>query len=213
MRLAGFIFVLAVISMVTVAARAAELAGGKTAPISKEGVEFFEKHIRPVLVQHCYECHSTQSKKIKGGLVLDSRQGIAKGGENGSVVVPGDPEGSRLLTAIAWSDEDLQMLPKQKLRAQQVEKIQQWSRMGAPDPRDEGGAASKVAKRTTDIESGRTWWAFQPVVESAAPAVRRQDWPRKRIDSFILAKLEGKQLAPSPEADPRTLIQRVYLDL
>src|SRR5215210_7410398 len=94
----------------TVTARAAEN--------SKEGVEFFEKNIRPVLVQQCYECHSSGANKIKGKLVLDSRQGIARGGDNGAVIEAGNPDGSRLITAIRWSDTELQMPPKKKLSAQ-----------------------------------------------------------------------------------------------
>src|SRR5438105_3024476 len=113
------------------------------APITPEGLDLFEKHIRPVLAQYCYECHSTQAKKIKGKLLLDSHQGIVKGGENGPVLVPGEPDASRLITAIRWIDPDLQMPPKQKLSAQQIEKFEQWVRMGAPDPRDDAPATSK----------------------------------------------------------------------
>ncbi len=193
------------IALIAVAARAAE------PPLSKEGVELFEKNIRPVLAQYCYECHSAQAKKIKGKLVLDSAQGIVKGGENGRVIVPGDPEASRLVTAIRWSDADLQMPPKKKLSPQQIEKFEQWVRMGAPDPRDDAPAASKVA--TTNIETGRKWWAFQSVAEVAGPVVRQDAWPKKKIDRFVLAELEAKQIAPSAEADPRTLIQRAYVDL
>src|SRR5256885_14804015 len=97
-------------------------------PAPRGGLELFEKNIRPVLAQYCYECHSAQAKKIKGKLLLDSRQGILKGGENGAVLVAGDPEASRIITAIRWTDPDLQMPPKQKLSAQQIEKFEQWVR-------------------------------------------------------------------------------------
>src|SRR2546421_5936860 len=204
MRASAPIFVLALIAMATPVARAGESPAEQAAPVSKEAVELFEKSIRPVLAQYCYECHSAQAKKIKGKLLLDSRQGILKGGENGAVLVAGDPEASRIITAIRWTDPDLQMPPKQKLSAQQIEKFEQWVRMGAPDPRDDAAGTSKVA--TTNIESGRKWWAFQPVVELPTPTVKKQSWPKKKIDSFFLSELEAKQIAPSPEADPLTFI-------
>src|SRR3954467_1287707 len=139
------------------------------APISNEGREFFEKSIRPVLAQYCYECHSAEAKKIKGKLLLDSRQGVLKGGENGAILVPGDVEASRLIVAIRWTDPELKMPPKQKLSAQQIANFEQWVRMGAPDPRDETAASSIVVKEAISIEKGRNWWAFQPVREIAAP--------------------------------------------
>src|SRR5947207_1162280 len=108
--------ILVLLATTTLAAPAAE-----TAPITPEGRELFEKHIRPVLAQYCFECHSTQAKKIKGKLLLDSHQGLVKGGENGAVLVAGDPDAIRLITAIRWTDPDLQMPPKQKLGAQQIE--------------------------------------------------------------------------------------------
>ena len=107
----------------------------KPAELTKEGVEFFEKHIRPVLAEHCYECHSTQARKVKGKLLLDSQPGIAKGGDSGPIIVPGDVEKSRLIQAIRWTDPDLTMPPKEKLSPQQIEKFEQWVKMGAPDPR------------------------------------------------------------------------------
>src|SRR3954469_8525552 len=113
--------ILLLLSSLPLAARAAESKIAQTAPISPEARELFEKQIRPVLVQRCYECHSAQAKKIKGKLLLDSRQGIVKGGANGAAIVAGDPDASRLITAIRWSDPDLQMPPKEKLSPQQIE--------------------------------------------------------------------------------------------
>ena len=126
--------------------------------VTPEQRTFFEARIRPALVTYCYECHSTQAKKIKGKLLLDSHLGIAKGGENGPVIVPGDAEASRLITAIRWTDPDLQMPPKQKLSPQQIEKFEQWVRMGAPDPRDDAAATSKAS--TTNIENGRSRFSW-----------------------------------------------------
>jgi hypothetical protein len=182
----------------------------KPGALTKEGIEFFEKHIRPVLVEHCYECHSAQAKKVKGRLLLDSQPGIAEGGAGGAVIVPGDVEKSRLIHALRWTDSTLAMPPKGKLSPQQIEKFEQWVKMGAPDPR---AAAGTPKAKTLDVEAGRKWWAFVPLTRTAAPAVKQQAWVRKKIDAFILHDLEAKQLAPSAAADPRTLIQRAYLDL
>src|SRR5580704_9539120 len=109
----------------------------KPVELTKEGVEFFEKFIRPVLAERCYECHSTQARKVKGKLLLDSQPGIAKGGISGPVLVAGDVENSRLIQAIRWTDADFAMPPKGKLSPQQIEKFEQWVKMGAPDPRTE----------------------------------------------------------------------------
>jgi hypothetical protein len=181
------------------------------APLTKEGVEFFEKHIRPVLAEHCYECHSTQSRKLKGQLLLDSQPGISKGGAGGAVLIPGDVEKSRLIQAVRWTDNDLAMPPKGKLSPQQIERLEQWVKMGAPDPRTAAATAKK--SNTLDIDAGRKWWAFLPVVQANVPVVKQEGWPRKKADFFILKELEARQLSPSPAADARTLIQRLYLDL
>jgi hypothetical protein len=111
---------------------------------TKEGVEFFEKHIRPVLAEHCFSCHSARSPKVKGGLLLDSQPGIAKGGTGGPILVAGDVEKSRLIHALRWTDSELTMPPKAKLTPQQIEKFEQWVKMGAPDPR--GTVASEAPK-------------------------------------------------------------------
>jgi len=204
MRRLPCILFLSLVALMSITARAAE-------PASKEGLDLFEKEIRPVLAKYCYECHSAQANKIKGKLLLDTHQGTVKGGENGAVLVPGDPEASRLITAIRWTDPDLQMPPKQKLSDQQVAKFEQWVKMGAPDPRDDATTTTRAP--TTSIEAGRKWWAFQPVAEIALPTIKQQSWPRKKIDGFVLGELEAKGIAPSAEADARTLIQRAYLDL
>src|SRR3954453_2446123 len=152
----------------------------KPGRLAREQVEFFEKFIRPVLAERCYACHSTQARKVKGRLLLDSQAGIAKGGESGPVLVPGNVEKSLLIQAIRWTNADLAMPPKAKLSPQQIERFEQWVKMGAPDPRTE--AALGTAKKGTapDLESGRKWWAFLPVSAMAAPVVKQQGWARKK---------------------------------
>jgi hypothetical protein len=192
-------------------------SGGETAQkpaeLTREGIEFFERHIRPVLAERCYECHSTQARKAKGKLLLDSQPGIAKGGASGPVLVPGDVEKSRLIQAIRWTDADFAMPPKGKLAPQQIERFEQWVKMGAPDPRTESASAAPKKAPAADLAAARKWWAFRPAAEIAAPAVKQPVWARKKIDFFVLQELEAKQLPPSPRADPRALIHRAYLDL
>jgi hypothetical protein len=192
-------------------------SGGQVAPKqlepTKEGIEFFERYVRPILADHCYECHSTQAKKVKGQLLLDSRPGIAKGGASGPVVVPGDIEKSPLIQAVRWTDSDLAMPPKGKLTAEQIARLEHWVKMGAPDPR--AAPASDPAKKGQglDLEAARSWWAFRPLTRAPAPPVKQSTWARKKIDFFVLHELEARQLTPSPPADARTLIQRAFLDL
>src|SRR5262245_53175378 len=171
---------------------------------------FFEKKIRPVLVSNCYQCHSEAAKKEKGGLRLDTRDGVRTGGDNGPAVVPGDSRKSLLLKAIKQTDATLKMPPKSKLPDEVVADFEKWIAAGAADPRDGNtGAAAKE----TDIEEGRQFWAFQPVKKTELPAVQNTDWPRTDIDKFLVARLEAKGLKPVSDADPRALIRRLYFDM
>ena len=158
---------------------AAPLPGGKPDPA---GVEFFEKNIRPVLAQKCYGCHSAESGKQKGGLSLDTREGIRTGGESGHAVVPGDTKESLLLDAIRYEDKETQMPPQKeggKLPEAVIANFEQWIRMGAPDPRD-GGALSKmtpVARKDWDLKKAKEFWAFQEPKALTPPAVKDKAWP------------------------------------
>jgi mono/diheme cytochrome c family protein len=184
------------------------------AAISPEAAEFFEKSIRPLLVEKCYSCHSAQAKKVKGSLLLDTRQGVAKGGEGGAIISGRDPDQSRLIQAIRWTDPDLQMPPKEKLSDSQIASLERWVRMGSPDPREAVATATPIAgARVIDLEQGRKWWAFQPVAPIPAPAVDQSQWVKTKIDAFVLAKLHENRLEPSPAADRRVLVRRAYLDL
>ncbi len=170
--------------------------------------DFFERRIRPVLAQHCYECHSAQSKSLKGGLRVDTRDGLRLGGKSGEpAVVPGDAEKSLLLKAIRHTSADLQMPPKRKLSAEQIAHFEQWIRAGAPDPREEKQSA------VSGQRSARAHWAFIPPRDQPLPKVKDKGWPQSPVDHFILAKLEANGLKPSPPADPRTLIRRMTYDL
>ncbi len=181
---------------------------------TKEGVEFFEKHIRPILVEKCYDCHSGQADVAQGELLLDSREGIAAGGRGGAIITAGDPEQSRLIQAIRWTDLDLQMPPSDQLSDREIAALEQWVRMGAPDPREPvASSVAASASKAIDVEQGRQWWAFQPVESKDVPATGDAGWAKRTLDDFVLAKLQENRLDASPAADRATLIRRAYLDL
>ncbi|MBL9117192.1 MAG: PSD1 domain-containing protein [Verrucomicrobiaceae bacterium] len=177
---------------------------------SGEGIEFFEKHVRPILVERCYECHSA-SKKIKGGLALDTKAGTLQGGDTGPSIVAGDPEKSRFIEAVRYTNQDLQMPPKSPIPAKEVAILEQWVKMGLPDPRSEGSTTS--GPRPVNIEEGRKHWAFQPLAQLDAPLA--ETGAAHPIDAFLLAdmKAAGVQPAFSPRADPRTLARRTAYSL
>jgi Protein of unknown function (DUF1549)/Protein of unknown function (DUF1553)/Planctomycete cytochrome C len=174
--------------------------------------EFFERKVRPLLVERCHSCHSTAAKKQKGGLRLDSAAAVLKGGQSGPAVIVGEPEKSRLIEAVRYGNKELLMPPRGKLSEKDVAILEEWIRRGVPFP--ESGAASGERQLTgVSIAEGRKWWAFQPVRKVTPPAVRDASWPRRRIDPFILAQLEKHGLTPSRDADRRVLIRRAKFDL
>ena len=179
-------------------------------------IEFFETKIRPVLAQKCYSCHNSKMPAPKGSLVLDSREGLLKGGVSGPALVPGKPAESRLMTALSYGDPLAQMPPSGKLPDAVLADFEQWIARGAADPRASTPAlASATAQyKGMSLEDGRKWWAFQPVAAVPAPKpASATGWPKSKIDNFVLAKLQDKKLAPSPQADRRTFVTRAYVDL
>ncbi|MBI3417511.1 MAG: PSD1 domain-containing protein [Verrucomicrobia bacterium] len=178
--------------------------------------DFFERKIRPVLIERCYKCHSAESEKLKGGLLLDSRAGILKGGESGQpAIVPGQAERSRLIEAIRYLNDDLQMPPKKKLSAEQIADFVAWVNSGAPDPRTNpiSDLRSGVSELKSQTAKAVEHWAFQLPKDQPIPPVRNPRWPQTPIDNFILTKLEARGIGPSPRADKRTLIRRATYDL
>jgi hypothetical protein len=171
---------------------------------SREDVAFFEKRVRPVLAERCFSCHSAQAKQLRGGLRLDSRAGLLRGGDSGAVVMPGQPEHSRLIQAIRYNDPALRMPPRGRLSADQVADLTAWVSQGAPYP--EAGSGPRTGDPSRH-------WAFQPVRDVPPPAVARGNWPSSPLDSFILARLEARGLAPAPRADRPTLLRRVTFGL
>ena len=173
--------------------------------------EFFEKKVRPLLIQHCYECHGDE--EIKGGLRLNSRAGWQTGGDSGPALVPHQPEESLLIKAIAYKDRDLKMPPKGRLADKDMAVLQQWVAEGAYDPREGAIASTADEQKRLSLEKGREFWSFKLPVKTAPPPVTDASWPRDVVDQFILASLEEKGLPPAPAASKQTLVRRVYFDL
>jgi len=177
-------------------------------PTDPAHLEFFETKIRPVLVSSCYECHSADSKIVRGGLMLDSRSGSLKGGDSGAAIVPGQPEASLLIQAIRH--ESTAMPPDSKLSDQVIADFEEWIRNGAVDPRNE----TKTGKlKPVDWNAAKAHWAFQPIRNPMPPQVTDSRWVKSPIDSFVLSRLQNESMSPAPEADKRTLIRRATFDL
>ncbi|MCS7045961.1 MAG: PSD1 and planctomycete cytochrome C domain-containing protein [Gemmataceae bacterium] len=174
-------------------------------------VEFFEARIRPLLVMRCYRCHSRTATKVGGSLLLDTRAGLLKGGASGPAVVPKQPEESLLLKAVRHLAGELRMPPGKKLSTEEIADLETWIRMGAPDPRGEQEKGAKAVG--IDWDRARTHWSLQPLKSAALPEVADSAWPISPIDHFVLRRLEERGLVPSPPADARTLLRRVYFDL
>jgi hypothetical protein len=179
------------------------------APPDENSLQFFRERIQPVLEKNCYECHSAQAAKVKGDLLLDSRDGVRKGGEGGPVIVPGDAKRSRLLQAIRH-EGDLQMpLKKPKLPGAVVADFVRWVELGAPDPRE-----AQTVSGSIDFKKAREFWAFQPVKPPPVPKVQSTKFKiQNPVDAFVLAKLQEKGLQPAPPATKTELIRRVSFDL
>jgi hypothetical protein len=186
--------------------------------------DYFESKVRPVLASNCYDCHTEEAL---GGLRLDSREGMLKGGKRGPAIVPGDPDGSLMIRAVRQVDEKLKMPKGGRLTADEVNTLVEWVRAGAVWPASAAIAGTKVKPADTATPSApaasrpayvikpeqRAFWSFQPIRKPPVPAVSRGDWPKTDIDRLVLARLEKDGLAPVGPADKLTLIRRATLDL
>lgn len=176
--------------------------------ISQAHTEFFESKIRPVLVKQCYECHSAESGKARGGLLLDSRGATLEGGESGPALVPGKLDESLLWDALNY--DSFEMPPSGQLPEDVLADFRRWIEMGAPDPRVR---ESVVVETEIDIEAGRKHWAFQKPRQPARPSVSNSSWPKSDIDHHILATLDRQNLKPADDANPSVLLRRLCFDL
>ncbi len=184
----------------------------------RDGLEFFEKRVRPLLAARCYECHSANAKSLMGGLGLDSRDGTLKGGSHGPALIPGNPDKSLVIRAVGYADTSLQMPPGGKLPVNEIAILNEWIRIGAPDPRIGKPTATVASKmHGLTLEQGRKYWAFQPLATvtppTIPPAVRRAAQARNPIDNFIFSRLFKAGIKPNDVADRRTLIRRTSMDL
>ncbi|WP_164100909.1 PSD1 and planctomycete cytochrome C domain-containing protein [Candidatus Laterigemmans baculatus] len=188
-------------------ASAAEPDSAKTpAATSPEGVEFFEKKIRPLLATHCYDCHSESAQE--GDLRVDTWEGMAVGGGSGPSIQPGKANSSLLLVAVRYQDPSLQMPPDGKLSDAEIADLEKWLAIGAPHPDADGAVPLPVAaSKAEDL------WSLKPIARPTPPQVENPQWVANPIDAFILTRLEAAGVAPNEPADRRTLIRRVTFDL
>ncbi|MDQ3333356.1 MAG: DUF1549 domain-containing protein, partial [Planctomycetota bacterium] len=170
-------------------------------------VAFFESRIRPILVEHCYECHAGDDSEIKGGFRLDSHESLRRGGDSGTAIEPGKADGSLLLQAVRY--EGLEMPPDGKLPDRLIADLAAWIDAGAVDPRTNPTEGSPLAAPSGTADH----WSFQPLTRPAVPSVEGRAWPQTPVDRFVLAKLEAEKLSPSPRAEKRTLLRRLSIDL
>ncbi len=192
--------------------RATTLALLLAAAVSAEtGEEFFEKRIRPVLVQKCLACHGEKLKTPMGGLRLDSAAALRKGGDSGPAIISGDPDNSLLVRAIRYDNLKLKMPPDGKLPAETVADFEHWIRSGAPDPRM--GTAPAASRTGIDFAEAIKFWSFQPVGNPSLPAVKDTAWVRTPVDRFLLARLEEKGMKQAPPIDRQGWLRRVTFDL
>ncbi|HYV37288.1 MAG TPA: DUF1549 domain-containing protein, partial [Gemmataceae bacterium] len=192
---------------------AAGASTGTAQQLTGEELEFFEGKIRPIFIENCYKCHSSQSEKVKGGLLLDTKAAMLKGGDTGPSLVPGNAERSLLIKAVRYADPNLQMPPKTKLTDQQISDLEAWVKMGAPDPRT--GKQGGILKTDADREKAKQHWSFLPLKKPAVPTPKAnlKSWIQNPVDAFIFAKLEEKKMMPALPANRWTLIRRAYFDL
>ena len=189
-----------------------EQSAAETSSPESAGIEFFERHIRPVLIERCYECHSASATPLQGGLRLDSRPATRGGGDSGPAVIPGDVAASHLISALKY--DGLEMPPSGRLAPEVVANFVKWVEMGAPDPRDDAPESlTPGPTKEMDWQTAHTFWAFRPPERHTPPTLQQPQRARTPIDAFVLAKLEAAGLSPNEPADARTLLRRMSFDL
>ena len=200
-------------SFIVTLAFAASAHADDTKPTAEQ-LAFFENKIRPLLADNCLECHTAAKRKTKGGLSMDNREDMRRGGENGAILNPGNPNDSTIIAAVEWRG-DTQMPPKKHLSAEQISALKTWIAMGAPDPREKDASA---------IHAAPDHWSFKPITAAPVlPPVKDNSWVKTPIDAFVLAKLEEKNMQPSALPNTGTpdevrkkkeaLLRRAYFDL
>jgi len=214
-RLSATAAIFVLLAVLNNAATAEPAGAGQKLKANAEATGFFERSIRPLLVKHCYECHSEEAQEQQGGLLLDRRSGWTDGGDTGTAVVPGQPGQSLLIQAVRYTDDNVQMPPDGKLSDAEIKLLEKWIRDGAV-----GGAVdigetgfSRLGDQTYIFEQAKTHWAFQPIKKVQPPRAANAAWNLNAIDQFIAAKLAAASLKPTPRAEARTLLRRLSYDL
>jgi hypothetical protein len=175
--------------------------------------DFFERKIRPVLSENCFSCHSAEAKTLKANLLLDSLEGLLKGGDTGPAIVPGHPEKSLIIAAIRYEEPETAMPPRKsgnKLSAPQIQDFENWIKGGALWP---GGGSSLSSKKFDLEQRKKDHWCWTPPASHPLPSVKLKSWPRSLTDHFILTGLESRKLTPAPEADRTALLRRLSFDI
>ncbi len=183
--------------------------GSDDPEMSEEQLTFFETRIRPLLVKHCYECHSSESEDLQAGLLVDSRPTLLRGGESGPAVIPGDVDHSLLMQAVRY-EGGMEMPPDEQLADSEIADLQRWVAMGAPDPR---AKPTHFVRKRIDVAEARKFWSLQPLIDPEVPTPTERDWPHNEIDCFVAAERESRSLRPLGDADNYTLIRRATYDL
>ena len=180
-------------------------------PTTPAQLEFFEKDVRPLLIEHCYSCHSTQSKKLQAGLLVDSRAAILEGGDSGEAMVPGDPDASLIIEAVRY--DNYEMPPMGKLSDDDILTLERWVAMGAPWP-DEDAPNASTQQPDFDLETRKSeHWVWQPITSPSVPVVEDESWPLQDLDHFILSRLEQNKIQPALSADRSALLRRLCFDI
>jgi len=180
-------------------------------PVDADKLDFFETKIRPVLVEHCYECHSSETSNVEGELRLDSRDTLLAGGATGRSLVPGDAGNSLLVKALRY--QDLKMPPDRRLPEEIVKDFERWINDGAVDPRTDSVPRAEASNSSIDWGQARDFWSLRAPVQSELPTVQNTAWPQTRVDHFVLARIEANSMSVSPPADRYTLARRLTFDL
>ncbi|MBL8892245.1 MAG: DUF1553 domain-containing protein [Planctomycetaceae bacterium] len=183
---------------------------GAEVEIPGESLAFFEKRIRPLLVEKCYACHSQEADDLQGEFLADSRSSIRRGGSLGPGIVPFDLQQSVVLQRVKATELGEQMPPDEPLTADEVRDLEQWIKMGAPDPRM---TPTSHAGKKIDVKAALDFWSFRPIVPHRQPSVKNVAWPSNEIDYWILSKMESAGLEPALDADKRAWLRRVSFDL
>ncbi|MDB4338755.1 DUF1549 domain-containing protein [Rhodopirellula sp.] len=217
MRIAGLSlrqhFAICLVVLVATQINSSTISAGET-EFSPEQIEFFEKHVRPLLIERCFECHSSDAEEVEAGLLVESRSAMLDGGDNGPVIVPGDASKSMLIQSVRY--ETLEMPPDSKLSNEEIRSLEKWVEMGAPWPDDELKPTSEQMSAETEInwpEARASHWAFRPLSNAAPPIVQNNPWPMNEVDQFVLTRLQRDKLAPASPANRRVLVRRAYYDL